>query len=41
VIRRTLTNSFTTEAGVDQARHAARKLAIEAQGLVDALGVDL
>jgi hypothetical protein len=37
VIRRTLTNSFTTEAGVDAARYAARKLATEAAALADAL----
>lgn len=37
VIRRTLTGSFTTDAGVDAARHAARKLAVEAAALADAL----
>lgn len=37
VIRRTLTGSFTTEAAVDAARHAARKLAVEAAALADAL----
>jgi plasmid stabilization system protein ParE len=37
VIRRTRTGSFTPDAGVDAARHAARKLAAEAAALADAL----